>query len=149
MGSPIPFWSRSLCSDQKENQAPQEQEEPGAPSTQKMRVTRHPCDQGLFSIFSLFIYFFWCGLVLKSLFRLLQCCFCFKSWLSWPRGMWDHSSPTGDWALNPFIGRWRLNHWPTGKPPSIPSSHTDAQTHGKGSKDSSGPPGNGNRRCTV
>ena len=29
----------------------------------------------------------------------------------WLRGMWDHSSPTRNWAWVPCIGRWNLNHW--------------------------------------
>ena len=31
--------------------------------------------------------------------------------VSWPRGMWDFSSPTRDQTHTPCIGRRSLNHW--------------------------------------
>ena len=56
------------------------------------------------------------------LLNLLQYCFCFMFWcLFWPRGMWDHSSPTRDLTHTPCTGKRSLNHWNTRE---VPSSST-------------------------
>ena len=58
--------------------------------------------------------FFWCGLFLKSILNFLQHCLCF---IFWPWGVWDLSSLTRHWTLNPYIERWSLNHWTTKEVP--------------------------------
>ena len=42
--------------------------------------------------------------------------------------MWDLSSPTRDQICIPCIGRWILNHWPTGEVPEILTLITPSQT---------------------
>ena len=62
------------------------------------------------NLIAVFVLRFWCGLFLKSLYNLLQYCFCFLFWF-FDRGMCDISSPTRDWTHTPCIGRWSFNHW--------------------------------------
>ena len=56
-----------------------------------------------------------CGQFLKSLWNLLQCCFCFMfcfGLVFWLQGVWDLRSPT----IKPVPNTWgaqSLNHWTT------------------------------------
>ena len=58
---------------------------------------------------------FWFGPFLKSLFNLLQCCFCL-AFCYWCGSMWALSCLTRDQILILCFGRGNLNHWTFSKP---------------------------------
>ena len=65
-----------------------------------------------------FFFFFGCDLLLKTLFILLQHCFCFYVFVFWPWGMLDLSSLTRDRTCTPCTGRQCPNHWTTRELPA-------------------------------
>ena len=70
-----------------------------------------PTDRILQVFLFLKIFFFKCGPFFKVFIEFVTTLLLFYVLASWPRGMWDPSSPTRDPTHTPCIARRSLSHW--------------------------------------
>ena len=72
-------------------------------------------------------FFFLMWTIFKVLIEFVTILLLFYVLISWPRGVWDLSSPTRDWTCTPCLGRWSLNQWTTRESPCHSRFTTDSE----------------------